>query len=119
MGAKGRVSYYGTLSDGQKFDSGTLDFAPNQVIKGWTEAMQLMCEGDKWRLHIPFYLAYGERGMPPRIPECAPLVFDIHIHKILRQTGGKSKEAARKEFEKSVAARQAWEKEQEEKTKRE
>ena len=117
---KCRVSYYGTLSDGEKFDSGTLDFAPNQVIKGWTEAMQLMCEGDKWKLHIPFYLAYGERGMPPRIPECATLVFDIEIHQILRSTaGGKSKETARKDFEKNVEARRAWEREQVEKSKRE
>ena len=52
--------------------------------------------------------------MPPRIPECTPLVFEIEIHKILKPTGGKSKEVARKEFEKSVKAREMWEKEQDE-----
>ena len=57
---------------GEKFDSsydrGTpTSFAPNQVIKGWTEAMQLMVEGDKWELYIPSDLAYGDRGRPPKI----------------------------------------------------
>jgi len=61
------VTYSGTLKDGTKFDSGTTSFAPNQVIKGWTEAMQLMVEGDKWRLHIPYDIAYGERGSPPKV----------------------------------------------------
>ena len=55
------VTYSGTLRDGTPFDAGTTSFAPNQVIRGWTEAMQLMSEGDKWRLHIPYPLAYGER----------------------------------------------------------
>ena len=55
------VTYAGTLRDGTPFDAGTTSFAPNQVIKGWTEAMQLMAEGDKWRLHIPYDLAYGAR----------------------------------------------------------
>merc|ERR1719195_1062884 len=58
--------YAGTLIDGTEFDSsysrGTPStFAPNQVIKGWTEAMQLMAEGDKWELYIPSELAYGDR----------------------------------------------------------
>jgi FKBP-type peptidyl-prolyl cis-trans isomerase len=63
------VTYAGTLRDGTPFDAGTTSFAPNQVIKGWTEAMQLMAEGDKWRLHIPFDLAYGSR-------------YDIEINKL-------------------------------------
>ena len=59
----------GTLIDGTEFDSSysrgsPTTFAPNQVIKGWTEAMQLMVEGDKWELYIPSDLAYGERGSP-------------------------------------------------------
>ena len=43
----------GTFKNGKRFDGGRAQFAPNQVIKGWTEAMQLMAEGDKWRLHSP------------------------------------------------------------------
>lgn len=62
----------GTLIDGTKFDSSydrgsPTSFAPNQVIKGWTEAMQLMVEGDKWEMYIPSDLAYGARGSPPKI----------------------------------------------------
>lgn len=91
------VTYSGTLKDGSKFDAGTTSFAPNQVIKGWTEAMQLMAEGDKWKLYIPYNLAYGERGSPPRIPPYAPLVFEIEIHKV--KAKGKSVEEARAAFE--------------------
>lgn len=85
------VTYAGTFKDGKGFDKGTTSFAPNQVIKGWTEAMQLMGEGDKWKLHIPYDLAYGERGSPPRIPAFTPLVFEIEIHKV---KGGKGKPIA-------------------------
>jgi len=53
--------------------------------------MQLMTEGDKWRLHIPYQLAYGERGSPPKIPGYSVLVFDIEIHSV---KGGKGKSAA-------------------------
>ena len=53
------VTYKGTFKNGEQFDAGTTKFAPNQVIKGWTEAMQLMGEGDKWKLYIPYTLAYG------------------------------------------------------------
>ena len=67
------VTYKGTLKDGSQFDAGTTSFSPNQVIKGWTEAMQLMGEGDKWKLYIPYDLAYGERGSPPKIPGYSPL----------------------------------------------
>lgn len=91
------VTYAGTLKDGTPFDSGTTSFAPNQVIKGWTEAMQLMAEGDKWKLHIPYDLAYGSRGSPPKIPPFAPLIFEIEIHKVKKD--GKSVGEARKMFE--------------------
>lgn len=68
--------------DGKKFDSSydrgsPTTFAPNQVIKGWTEAMQLMVEGDKWEMYIPSNLAYGDSG---RVPGC--LVFTMEILKI-------------------------------------
>mmetsp|Transcript_6622 Transcript_6622/g.11751 ORF Transcript_6622/g.11751 Transcript_6622/m.11751 type:complete len:246 (+) Transcript_6622:69-806(+) len=79
--------YAGTLIDGTEFDSSysrgsPTTFAPNQVIKGWTEAMQLMVEGDKWELYIPSDLAYGDRGSPPKIPGDSALVFTIEMIEI-------------------------------------
>ena len=79
--------YKGTLIDGTQFDSSydrgePTTFAPNQVIKGWTEAMQLMVEGDKWEMYIPYDLAYGEHGSPPNIPGGATLVFTMEIIEI-------------------------------------
>lgn len=94
------VTYSGTLKDGTPFDSGTTSFAPNQVIKGWTEAMQLMGEDDKWRLHIPYDLAYGTRGSPPKIPPYSVLVFDIEIHKVKK--GGKPISEARTAFQNAL-----------------
>eukprot|EP00930_Biecheleria_cincta_P023210 TRINITY_DN16804_c0_g2_i1.p1 TRINITY_DN16804_c0_g2~~TRINITY_DN16804_c0_g2_i1.p1 ORF type:complete len:203 (+),score=29.51 TRINITY_DN16804_c0_g2_i1:38-610(+) len=75
-------TYAGQLPNGKQFDAGTIDFAPNQVIRGWTEAMQLMKEGDKWELFIPPDLAYGSRGAGNRIPPNAPLQFQIQINKV-------------------------------------
>merc|ERR1712038_564920 len=57
-------------------------FAPNQVIKGWTEAMQLMVEGDKWEMYIPSELGYGDRGSPPKIKGGDALIFVMEILKI-------------------------------------
>jgi len=79
--------YEGTLIDGTEFDSSykrgsPTSFAPNQVIKGWTEVMQLMVEGDKFELYIPSELAYGESGSPPKIPGGSALVFRMEILKI-------------------------------------
>merc|ERR1711998_344587 len=79
--------YEGTLIDGSEFDSSykrgsPTTFAPNQVIKGWTEAMQLMVEGDKWEMYIPSDLAYGESGSPPKIPGGSALIFRMEILKI-------------------------------------
>jgi FKBP-type peptidyl-prolyl cis-trans isomerase FklB len=76
--------YRGTLITGEEFDSSynrgsPTTFAPNQVIKGWTEAMQLMKEGDKWELYIPSELAYGDRGAGAKIPGGAPLVFTLEL----------------------------------------
>merc|ERR1711934_185296 len=76
--------YEGTLIDGTEFDSSykrgsPTSFAPNQVIKGWTEAMQLMVEGDKWEMYIPSDLAYGESGSPPKIPGGSALIFRMEI----------------------------------------
>merc|ERR1719168_306215 len=83
--------YSGTLIDGTKFDSSydrgaPTTFAPNQVIKGWTEAMQLMVQGDKWEMYIPMELAYGPNGKPPKIPAAATLIFEMEIVKIKGET---------------------------------
>lgn len=83
-----KCHYAGTLIDGTEFDSSykrgePLTFAPNQVIKGWTEAMQLMKEGSKWELYIPSELAYGDRGAGGAIPGGAALVFQIEMIEVL------------------------------------
>jgi len=79
--------YAGQTIDGTEFDSSykrgqPIDFAPNQVIKGWTEATQMMVEGDKWELYIPSDLAYGDNGAGGQIPGGATLVFQIELIKI-------------------------------------
>uniref|UniRef100_A0A7S4SSU7 peptidylprolyl isomerase n=1 Tax=Alexandrium monilatum TaxID=311494 RepID=A0A7S4SSU7_9DINO len=79
--------YEGTLIDGTVFDSSRkrgspATFAPNQVIKGWTEALQLMREGDHWQLFIPSDLAYGERGAGGKIKPGAALIFDLELIKV-------------------------------------
>jgi FKBP-type peptidyl-prolyl cis-trans isomerase FklB len=79
--------YAGTLIDGTKFDSSydrgePTSFAPNQVIAGWTEAMQLMVQGDKWELYIPSELGYGDRGSPPKIPGGSVLIFTMEMVEI-------------------------------------
>lgn len=79
--------YTGKLIDGTVFDSsvqrGTpATFAPNQVIKGWTEAMQLMSEGAKWELYIPSELAYGNSQRGQHITPGAVLVFELEILKV-------------------------------------
>eukprot|EP00440_Ansanella_granifera_P001605 gb/GFBE01001729.1/.p1 GENE.gb/GFBE01001729.1/~~gb/GFBE01001729.1/.p1 ORF type:complete len:190 (+),score=34.87 gb/GFBE01001729.1/:1-570(+) len=81
VNTKCSCTYAGQLTNGKQFDAGTLSFAPNQVIKGWTEAMQLMKIGDKWELYIPSELAYGERGAGGAIPPGAALQFQMKINK--------------------------------------
>eukprot|EP00521_Asterionellopsis_glacialis_P002357 CAMPEP_0195258832 /NCGR_PEP_ID=MMETSP0706-20130129/7615_1 /TAXON_ID=33640 /ORGANISM="Asterionellopsis glacialis, Strain CCMP134" /LENGTH=161 /DNA_ID=CAMNT_0040312239 /DNA_START=82 /DNA_END=567 /DNA_ORIENTATION=+ len=79
--------YSGTLIDGTEFDSSykrgaPLTFAPNQVIKGWTQAMQLMKEGGKWELYIPPELGYGDRGAGASIPGGSVLIFTLELLKV-------------------------------------
>lgn len=76
--------YEGTLIDGTKFDSSydrgqTATFPLNQVIAGWTEGLQLMHEGAKYRFFIPYQLAYGERGAGASIPPYSALIFDVEL----------------------------------------
>ncbi len=76
--------YEGTLIDGTKFDSSydrgqTATFPLNQVIAGWTEGLQLMTEGAKYRFFIPYQLGYGERGAGAAIPPFSALVFDVEL----------------------------------------
>ena len=83
-----KCHYKGTLIDGTEFDSSysrgqPATFAPNQVIKGWTEAMQLMKEGGTWELYIPSELAYGDRGAGARIPGGAALIFTLEMLEVL------------------------------------
>ncbi len=80
--------YEGTLIDGTVFDSSIKRgepavFGVNQVIKGWVEALQLMQEGAKWRLYIPYDMAYGEHGAGEMIPPYSALVFDVELIKVL------------------------------------
>ena len=76
--------YEGTLIDGTNFDSSydrgqTATFPLNQVIAGWTEGLQLMHEGAKYRFFIPYQLAYGERGAGASIPPYSALIFDVEL----------------------------------------
>ena len=85
---KVRCHYEGRLIDGTVFDSSyqrnePAVFGLNQVIAGWTEGLQLMAEGAKYRFFIPYLLAYGESGAGEMIPPYATLVFDVELIKVL------------------------------------
>ncbi|WP_233752687.1 FKBP-type peptidyl-prolyl cis-trans isomerase [Flavilitoribacter nigricans] len=81
------VHYHGTLLDGTVFDSSVdrgqpATFGVTQVIQGWVEGLQLMPLGSKWRLYIPYDLAYGERGAGGKIGPYSTLIFDVELLKI-------------------------------------
>ena len=76
--------YHGTLINGTVFDSSVergepATFPVSGVIKGWTEALQLMSVGSKWRLFVPYDLAYGERGAGPQIGPFTTLIFEVEL----------------------------------------
>ncbi|QJR81574.1 FKBP-type peptidyl-prolyl cis-trans isomerase [Alteromonas pelagimontana] len=83
-----RTHYHGTLIDGKVFDSSyergqPAEFPVGGVIKGWTEALQIMPVGSKWRLYVPHDLAYGEQGAGGAIAPYSTLIFDIELLDIL------------------------------------
>jgi FKBP-type peptidyl-prolyl cis-trans isomerase FklB len=86
--SKVKVHYTGKLINGKVFDSSVergqpAEFPVNGVIKGWTEALQLMKTGDKWMLYIPANLAYGEQGGGGVIPPGAALIFEVELLEVL------------------------------------
>jgi FKBP-type peptidyl-prolyl cis-trans isomerase len=84
-----RVHYHGTLIDGTVFDS-SIDrgepvvFGVNQVIPGWTEALQLMPTGSKWKIYLPSELAYGEQGAGQDIGPNSTLIFEVELLEIVK-----------------------------------
>lgn len=79
--------YHGTLINGEVFDSSydrgqPAEFPVSGVIAGWTEALQLMTTGSKWRLYVPYNLAYGEQGAGGKIGPFTTLIFDIELLEI-------------------------------------
>lgn len=85
-----RVHYHGTLIDGKVFDSSVdrgepVVFGVNQVIPGWTEALQLMPVGSKWKIYLPSEIAYGERGAGADIGPNSVLVFEVELLEIVKQ----------------------------------
>ena len=78
------VHYAGTLGDGTVFDSSvdrgeSISFPVGGVISGWTEALQLMPVGSKWKLYIPYNLAYGEKGAGQTIGPYSTLIFEVEL----------------------------------------
>ncbi len=89
-GDKVRVHYHGTLIDGTVFDSSVergepAVFGVNQVIPGWTEALQLMSVGSKWKIFVPADLAYGERGAGGDIGPNSVLIFEVELLEIVEE----------------------------------
>ena len=84
-----KVHYEGFLINGTKFDSSRdrgepASFPLNKVIPGWTEGVQLMPVGSKFKFYIPYQLAYGERGAPPTIPGGSALIFEVELLDIVK-----------------------------------
>jgi len=84
-----RVNYHGTLIDGKVFDSSVdrgepVVFGVSQVIPGWTEALQLMPVGSKWKIYVPSAIAYGERGAGGDIGPNSALIFEVELLEIVK-----------------------------------
>jgi FKBP-type peptidyl-prolyl cis-trans isomerase FklB len=84
-----KVHYHGTLTDGTMFDSSVergqpATFGLNQVISGWTEGVQLMSAGDKFKFFLPYNLAYGERAAGATIKPYSALVFEVELLEIVK-----------------------------------
>ncbi|MBQ5925387.1 MAG: FKBP-type peptidyl-prolyl cis-trans isomerase [Paludibacteraceae bacterium] len=84
-----KVHYHGTLIDGTVFDSSVergepIEFPLSNVIKGWTEGVQLMPVGSKFKFYIPYQLAYGERGAGELIGPCEALIFEVELIEIVK-----------------------------------
>ena len=76
------VAYVGFTRNGTEFENNVKERKPEEVIEGWKEAMQLMVEGDRWRLYLPYYRAYGEDGVDGKIPPYAPLIYELELLKV-------------------------------------
>lgn len=86
---KVKTHYHGTLIDGTVFDSSVnrgepASFPVNGVIKGWIEALQLMPVGSKWKLYVPYDLAYGDRGAGAMIKPYSTLIFEVELLEIVK-----------------------------------
>jgi FKBP-type peptidyl-prolyl cis-trans isomerase FklB len=84
LGSTVRTHYHGTLIDGTVFDSSVsrgdpAEFPVSGVIGGWTEALQLMPVGSKWKLYVPYHLAYGEQGAGGAIGPYQALIFEVEL----------------------------------------
>jgi len=89
-----RVNYHGTLIDGKVFDSSVdrgepVVFGVGQVIPGWTEALQLMPVGSKWKIYLPSSIAYGERGAGGDIGPNSALIFEVELLEIVKPDAAK------------------------------
>ncbi len=94
-----RVHYHGTTIDGKVFDSSVergkpIDLSVNGVIAGWTEALQLMPVGSKWKLFIPSNLAYGDQQAGPMIAPGSTLIFEVSLLEIVKPQGADQPTAA-------------------------
>lgn len=81
---KVKTHYHGTLLNGLVFDSSVnrgepITFPVNGVIPGWQQALKMMPVGSKWKLYVPYQLAYGERGAGAAIPPCSTLIFEVEL----------------------------------------